>query len=84
VGASIFFSLVPNDCWVAAQSGNAPRIAMQSSTVAPSKIEGARDTLRSVRDDTQLAVGLLRELCEHRLVQPNPAFEIFEREIFVR
>ena len=68
VGASMLFSFVPNDCAAGARSGKADPIARHTSTVIPSKVEGPRETLRFAPDDTQFAVELLRQLCQHRFV----------------
>ena len=68
VGASMLFSFVPNDCAAGARSGKADTIARHTSTVIPSKVEGPRETLRFAPDDTQFAMELLRQLCQHRFV----------------
>jgi len=71
VGAKIFFNCVPNDCWAGARAAK-PAIAAMAATATAALM------LRRIGEL------LLRQFGQDRLVQPNAAFQILEREIFVR
>src|SRR2546421_6402406 len=71
-----------------------PRANARRLAVIPSAVEeprgassdvprGPSTALRSARDDTRRKL-FLRELGQHRFVQPNTALQILEREILIR
>jgi hypothetical protein len=73
VGAKIFLSFVPKDSAAGARTVIAP-------IVAATKRASAILIVRCIADRRAL---FFRQLGEHGFVQPNPALEIFQREILV-
>ena len=67
VGASMFFSLVPNDCWADACSGRATKMAAQSKRAVASTVDRVREMSRDIPGTSSTAVRFGRDNTQFRL-----------------
>ena len=75
VGAKSFFSLVPNDSSAGARIAIKPNAAITKNARAILIVRCIEPAVKPL---------FLRQLRQHRFVQANAAFQILEREVFVR